>query len=514
MLAPEARYREYLNARLRDALLHVVPPTVLICLAFVPFNLYYRPRAVRWEMAAISMASALVAGLYGLALWRRPNSYVIEWGGPALVISLIGLTSINAATGGQASGAAYLGVIILVAGAILVRWPQMMAALASMLIGGAWVWYHSPQDQQWSEMAIAGAVAALSGLFCFHVRAKAFQTSFATGQSEVEARLRYERATEGSHSALWEYCPSNGALTLAPRWAAMLGYKPGQLPATLDAWISRVHPDDRAAVVEALEMRSEEALPTFSLEHRIQCADGAYRWFLVSGKSSPDSLGLMRLAGSFVDIDDRIQLETHLRHEALHDRLTGLANRRLLYDRLEQSLARARRNPGQTFAVVFFDLDGFKQVNDEWGHAAGDRVLTETAERLRENCRVEDTLARLGGDEFVVLVHDASSRSSSEGFAQRIRGKLAQPIEVSEGHSVRVGSSCGIAWSGDGFATGKEMLEAADAAMYEAKRTKRLRAGAAERDAAGPDASKSWPVETESGARGFDAGLVPRLPKN
>ena len=485
MLEPKASYNAYLSARLRDALLHITPMTALICFAFVPFNLAFRADDVRWQMAAMSLGAGCIASLYGLALWRRPSRWVVELGGPALMMSVAGMTAANAVAGEEAGGAAYLGVIALAAGAVLVRWSQMLAVTATVMAAGFWVWTQSPQSSAWFEIATAELVAAVSGVVVFRVRAQAFHTSFATRQREVENRLRYERAMAGSDSALWEYAPATGVLTLAPRWAATLGYDPEdrRQPQRLD--LARA-PEDRPAVIAMLECQCEDDAPPFSLEHRLLCADGTYRWMLVSGKSSPDSLGSLRLAGAFVDIHDRVTLESHLRHEALHDRLTGLANRRLLMERLEQQASLARRHPERTFAIVFFDLDGFKRINDDWGHAAGDRVLIETAARLRESSREEDIVARHGGDELVVLVQDAPTREGAEHYANRIARALEQPIEIEPGTFVRVGASAGVAWSGEGFANGRELLERADAAMYEAKRAKKEggRKGGASEDGA------------------------------
>ena len=169
-----------------------------------------------------------------------------------------------------------------------------------------------------------------------------------------------------------------------------------------------------------------------------------------------------------VDITPLADARDWLAHLAGHDPLTGLANRTLLFDRLTQALARADRS-GRRAAVVYADLDGFKGVNDAFGHAAGDRVLAVVAERLLDLARATDTVARIGGDEFV-LVLDGASEAGASSLVARIREAMAAPIELPGGEEVVVGLSCGWALAGDGVTVPDELLGAADAAMYRVKR--------------------------------------------
>ena len=158
-------------------------------------------------------------------------------------------------------------------------------------------------------------------------------------------------------------------------------------------------------------------------------------------------------------------------HQALHDPLTGLPNRRLLTNRLYDALARAFRNR-TPLAVLFVDLDGFKPVNDRHGHGAGDAVLKATAERLAAVVRSTDTVARLGGDEFVVVLENAGAATAVREVALRAVERVGAPIDIG-GTAVSVRPSVGIAFAGlvDGEAVSPEgLLAAADDAMYVAKR--------------------------------------------
>jgi diguanylate cyclase (GGDEF)-like protein len=162
------------------------------------------------------------------------------------------------------------------------------------------------------------------------------------------------------------------------------------------------------------------------------------------------------------------------RRMALHDHLTGLANRRLLMERLAQAVARDRRS-GCFSVVMFLDLDDFKPINDRFGHRAGDELLVEIGTRLQSVVREVDTLARVGGDEFVIVFEDVKSRDCAELLAERVRAQFSQPIEI-DSHIVNVAASIGVTiHPGDGD-TPDELLDAADHAMYDAKKLKNRKA--------------------------------------
>ncbi len=160
--------------------------------------------------------------------------------------------------------------------------------------------------------------------------------------------------------------------------------------------------------------------------------------------------------------------EERLRRAALFDQLTGLPNRALLFDRLNQAGLRSLRYPEHQFALLFLDLDGFKAVNDTLGHAAGDQLLVHVAERLKDAIRESDTAARLGGDEFVVLLDDIAAPNDPPRVIERIQRVFGEPVLI-DGHPVIVGASIGQALSADGFADVEDLLKDADEAMYAAK---------------------------------------------
>ena len=169
----------------------------------------------------------------------------------------------------------------------------------------------------------------------------------------------------------------------------------------------------------------------------------------------------------FRDVTERRELERELRRLAYTDRLTGLPNRALLHDRLEQALAMARRRDAPV-AVLFLDLDRFKNINDSLGHEIGDKVLIAVAHRLRGCLRAEDTLARLGGDEFAILLPEIADRRDTYLVTEKCLAALSAP-EVIGGHELTVNASIGVAVFPQDGADVQHLLRSADAAMYRAK---------------------------------------------
>jgi len=167
-------------------------------------------------------------------------------------------------------------------------------------------------------------------------------------------------------------------------------------------------------------------------------------------------------------VEERLQAQQQLEHDAQHDSLTGLANRVLFNRRLELALASKQRYTETNFSVIFIDLDRFKQINDSLGHMAGDLFLKEVAVRISSCIRGHDLLARLGGDEFVVLVDNYDSPNDVEEISERIISAIATPFNI-ENKDMYSGASIGIAYIESGYQTADEVLRDADAAMYQAK---------------------------------------------
>ncbi|HEV7665104.1 MAG TPA: EAL domain-containing protein [Chloroflexota bacterium] len=249
----------------------------------------------------------------------------------------------------------------------------------------------------------------------------------------------------------------------------------GQQPAELRGanLLDLVHPDEKFAAAGYLRSVLAQPGGTVTSELRLRHIDGTWRDFEVVATNLLDQAAVNGIVTTCRDITERKTFERELSRLAFSDTLTGLPNRALLQDRLTQALARANRSMRKV-ALLFLDLDRFKVVNDSLGHAIGDALLVEVANRLSACLRVGDTAARLGGDEFTVLLEDVVDESEALEVAQRIAEALRLPITL-DGRAVFVSASIGIALSGPNCQDTDGLLRNADLALYRAKSEGRAR---------------------------------------
>ncbi|HYM16046.1 MAG TPA: EAL domain-containing protein [Dehalococcoidia bacterium] len=253
----------------------------------------------------------------------------------------------------------------------------------------------------------------------------------------------------------------------SPSMRRVLGHEAEKMIGTRLAAL--MHPDDVPRIVAMLGEVMSKAGSVVLGEVRARHADGSWRQIELSSTDQRSNPGIRGIVLNSRDVTERKLLEEQLRHQALHDPLTQLANRTRFTDRLEHGLLRAARMETRV-AVLFMDLDNFKGVNDSLGHSAGDRLLTEVAERVQACLRPSDTIARLGGDEFAVLLEDVVDAEDATTVAQRIFDTLRAPFAL-EGKELTVRASIGIAVSETRGADAKAeaLLRDADVAMYVAK---------------------------------------------
>ena len=232
-----------------------------------------------------------------------------------------------------------------------------------------------------------------------------------------------------------------------------------------------LHLDDRGHVLEYVHQISDgSAVPGSSTEFRVQHGDGTWRDVEALATNLLDNTSVGGIVLNVRDVSERKAFEAQLTHQAFHDTLTGLPNRALFRDRLEQALERKRRD-GEPLAILFLDLDDFKAINDSLGHALGDDLLRIVGQRLVGAIRASDTAARLGGDEFAILIDDPGDEAYVIDVVDRIMISLAAPALLDH-HEVTIKPSIGIAFSdGDvlGAGAAEEMVRNADVAMYLAK---------------------------------------------
>ena len=290
-----------------------------------------------------------------------------------------------------------------------------------------------------------------------------------TARKEAEVALResaesFDSLLDGTSERI-AIAVEGRILAINRAYTALLGYAPDEVLGRTG--LDMIVPADRA--IAAANIRDGHDQP---YEIRQQRKDGAILATEVIGRAIRYRGKSARMT-TIRDITARKTLEERLAHQAFHDPLTGLPNRALFTDRVGQSLARARRDGGRS-AVLFLDLDRFKDVNDSWGHDAGDQLLVAVAARLRGCLRDIDTLARQGGDEFTILLADGGDVYEVTQVAERLAAALAVPITIA-GHDHRITTSIGIVLTTNEYTRVEDLLRDADIAMYRAKETGKAR---------------------------------------
>jgi diguanylate cyclase (GGDEF)-like protein/PAS domain S-box-containing protein len=297
--------------------------------------------------------------------------------------------------------------------------------------------------------------------------------------ADITERKRAEEALRRSEASLaeaqriallgsWEWDRKSDEVWWSDETYRIYGFEPHQFSPTLETIAQRLHPEDRHLLGAAIDDAARKDEP-IDFEHRIVRPDGEVRWIhrrgeVVRGKREES----LRIVGTVRDITEQKALEERLQHQAFHDPLTGLPNRRLFADRIKEALKRTSRRKECELAVLFMDLDNFKVVNDSLGHEVGDQLLIAVSQRLEGCLREGDVAARLGGDEFTLLLEGISGAGEAEEVAERIIRELRVPFAI-EGHLVFATTSVGIALSDAVDGEAGDLLRAADIALYRAK---------------------------------------------
>lgn len=280
---------------------------------------------------------------------------------------------------------------------------------------------------------------------------------------------RLELAIEGSQSGIWNWDLESNMFYISPKWKAYLGYTLDEIDDMHKTWLNLIHPEDRSAVVS--KIRAYILSPNNAFEHviRINCKDGNYKWILTRGKAIKGDDGkVVRVAGSLIDITKEKQFEEKLHVLAYYDQLTGLPNRYLFEEKVD-ALINEIKDTDKKFALLYMDIDNFKDINDTLGHTSGDLLLQNTAHILQQQIKEPNFVTRLGGDEFAIILCDIKGRQDIINQVQSLTQALRRPW-VLEGREFFISFSIGIAIypeHGDGLYT---LLKNADIAMYLVKK--------------------------------------------
>lgn len=313
----------------------------------------------------------------------------------------------------------------------------------------------------------------------FEVRGKSFQVAGRPLRASVLRDITRQRAEEEQlHklSAAVRHSPSSIVITnregmieyVNPAFSRLTGYSEaealGQNPRVLKAGDQ---PEEFYRELWETLQRGDEWRGEFHNKRK----DGSFFWEMASISSIKDAKGeISHFVAVKEDISERKELRDRLEQMAHFDELTGLPNRSMFFDRLRQQVLLSRRNSCR-FALLFIDLDGFKRINDTYGHDAGDRVLKTVAARLAACVRISDTVGRVGGDEFTLLLGTISHYKDAGQVAEKVITALQRPITLMNGTIESIGASVGISVFPDDADDGDRLVIAADNAMYEAKRS-------------------------------------------
>ncbi len=325
---------------------------------------------------------------------------------------------------------------------------------------GEWLWLES-HAAPWfdSEGAYAGHVGIALDI-----------TEAVNAQEELlVSNERLKLAIEGSGDGVWDWDMRNDALLYSKRLKEIIGLSEKDTIDRREDWEALTHPEEQERVAAALNACLKGETSSLKSEHRIRCKNGSYKWVLLRAiVVARDKQGRpLRMAGTLTDISEKRSSEEVVWRHANFDSLTGLPNRRLFRDRLEYEVKKAHRT-GLPLALLFIDLDHFKEANDLLGHDIGDQLLTEAGKRISYCVRQSDTVARLGGDEFTAILADLDDLAHVEMIAQKVIEALASPFQLGN-EVVYLSASVGITLYPEDATYPEDLLRNADQAMYTAK---------------------------------------------
>jgi diguanylate cyclase (GGDEF)-like protein/PAS domain S-box-containing protein len=297
----------------------------------------------------------------------------------------------------------------------------------------------------------------------------AFELGMASSAAFEEAGRR-ALALAASDQAVWDWQVDHGRLYVGPEIERALGLEDGTCGNDAEGWLELIHPADRAAYGAAIESAERRGRGSFTHEFRLRRADGSYRWYELRARAMPGAAdGASRLIGTLADVTVLRRSEDRLLADAVRDRLTGLPNRALFLDRLEQAMGRARDWPGAEMYVIALELDRFKSFNDGLGVEAGDYLLTTTGRRLQACVGPAGTLGRLPGHQFGVIWSEGQQAAGIAEFTAALSAAVAQPIQLPAGEVVLT-ASMGVALVHRDYRRAEAVLKDAEIALYEAKR--------------------------------------------
>jgi diguanylate cyclase (GGDEF)-like protein/PAS domain S-box-containing protein len=297
------------------------------------------------------------------------------------------------------------------------------------------------------------------------------QTNGKGQQSDLMAK-QWEYINESASLGLYDNNLEKNEVYYSNGYLQNLGHGPEEWSNSPREWSQRIHPEDKSKVLEETNKLWDKEKNAIDINYRMRHKDGTYRWIHDQGKIvewNPQGKPT-RMIGTHQDISPSKQNEEGLKLLANTDSLTGLANRTTAFENIRRIKNQLRRT-GTRSALLFCDLDNFKLINDTYSHRAGDEVLCAVAKRIKACLRTGDLAARIGGDELLVLLQGVQDEANAQGLAHKLREAVAKPIHTTGG-LITTSMSIGLTLVRDEESV-DELVDRADAAMYEAKRNGR-----------------------------------------
>ena len=444
---------------------------------------YLRPEdtAIHRAAAEAAMAASFVVFIWVfLRLWYWPGFARVIFGlwiAGQLALIVVALVDPRAA----ATFARLSFLLIAGLGSLLIAFLALRGQDRALAILPTWmlflVWLFGASvalvGRLPGDLVVYGLISGLVlivVLLGFTVTQFAFRASDPHhGTTPGQAQLR-ALAVDGAGAAVWEWNGRRNEIRVGPMVEEALGLKAGDLSATVDEFVKHLHPADRERMRLALVAVAEKKGGQIRCDLRMRRTDSTYRWFELEAASVPSAdTRHVRCVGLIREATDQKRAMERLMHDAVRDSLTGLPNRTLLLDRLGQALQRLRAGKGPQPAILFIDIDSFRNINASFGLIVGDSLLLTLARRLQRFIGPEDTLARVGGDQFALLVETEQTDGQRAELIERLRRALKTPIKIA-GREVMLTAAVGVAL-GDGALTDPaEVLREAELAMHRAKR--------------------------------------------
>jgi diguanylate cyclase (GGDEF)-like protein/PAS domain S-box-containing protein len=484
-----------MNPTAFEGLIHSA--ALLIATAFVydQLTIHYRNRQNLSQKLLIGFLLGVLGMILMLAPWRYVPGIIFDT--RSVVISVAGLyfglipTTVAilmtcALRFFQGGAATLTGIsVIITSGMLGIAWRHFRGSdrgefsvselyIFGLLVHGVMLalMFTLPSVTAWEVLGVIGLPVII--IYPFATMFFGLLVNFRHRREKVSRKLqeseqRLRLALEASYQGIYDFNIETGAIIISDEYARMLEYEPDEYQITFGSWVTQLHPDDREQTLMAYNEYISGHREVYSQEFRMRTRSGDWKWIYSTGKVvERDKKGHpLRMLGIHKDISERKKNAARLEYLATHDTLTGLANRVLLCDRLEQSILFAQRSQ-RLVAVLLIDLDRFKVINDCLGHGSGDEILKKVAMRLRETVREVDTVARFGGDEFVILLTEVADTMDVAAIAEKILCNLSQPYLL-DGLEHTITGSLGISiYPSDGV-NSANLIRHADIAMYRAK---------------------------------------------